>query len=252
MRDDTFLVSVMHVNNEVGSVQPLQQIGQMLHKKNPKILFHADCIQGFGKYKIVPKKMDIDLMSVSSHKIHGPKGVGFLYAREGVKIRPILFGGGQQRGMRSGTENVPGIAGFSAAVSCMYRGHEEKVKKLYSLKKMLIDGLTQMDGVTVNAIDGVKLEETAPHIISASFQDIRSEVMLHALAQKGVFVSSGSACSSNHPELSGTLKAIGVKDELLDSTLRFSLSVTTTEEEIAYALEQVKSVLPVLRKFTRH
>ena len=117
---------------------------------------------------------------------------------------------------------------------------------------MLIDGLTQMDGVTVNAIDGVKLEETAPHIISASFQDIRSEVMLHALAQKGVFVSSGSACSSNHPELSGTLKAIGVKDELLDSTLRFSLSVTTTEEEIAYALEQVKSVLPVLRKFTRH
>ena len=251
IREDTFLISIMYVNNEVGSVQPIEQIGQMLKKKHPQILFHVDAIQAFGKYKIVPKKLGVDMMSVSGHKIHGPKGSGFLYVNEKVKIRPILFGGGQQDGLRSGTENVPAIAGLGVAVKEIYTGHSEKRAKLYELKKRLIAGLQDVDGVTINALID-PIEETAPHIVSVSFANTRSEVMLHALAQKGVFVSSGSACSSNHPELSGTLQAIGVKSELLDSTLRFSFSVMTTSEEIDYAIEVVKEVLPVLRKFTRH
>lgn len=251
IREDTFLISIMYVNNEVGSVQPIEQIGQMLKKKHPQILFHVDAIQAFGKYKIVPKKLGADMMSVSGHKIHGPKGSGFLYVNEKVKIRPILFGGGQQDGMRSGTENVPAIAGLGVAVKEIYTGHLEKRAKLYELKKRLIAGLQDVDGVTINALID-PIEETAPHIVSVSFANTRSEVMLHALAQKGVFVSSGSACSSNHPELSGTLQAIGVKSELLDSTLRFSFSVMTTSEEIDYAIEVVKEALPVLRKFTRH
>lgn len=251
IREDTFLISIMYVNNELGSVQPIEQIGQMLKKKHPQILFHVDAIQAFGKYKIVPKKLGVDMMSVSGHKIHGPKGSGFLYVNEKVKIRPILFGGGQQDGMRSGTENVPAIAGLGVAVKEIYTGHLEKRAKLYELKKRLIAGLQDVDGVTINALID-PIEETAPHIVSVSFANTRSEVMLHALAQKGVFVSSGSACSSNHPELSGTLQAIGVKSELLDSTLRFSFSVMTTSEEIDYAIEVVKEALPVLRKFTRH
>ena len=251
IREDTFLISIMYVNNEVGSVQPIEQIGQMLKKKHPQILFHVDAIQAFGKYKIVPKKLGVDMMSVSGHKIHGPKGSGFLYVNEKVKIRPILFGGGQQDGMRSGTENVPAIAGLGVAVKEIYTGHLEKRAKLYELKKRLIAGLQDVDGVTINALID-PIEETAPHIVSVSFANTRSEVMSHALAQKGVFVSSGSACSSNHPELSGTLQAIGVKSELLDSTLRFSFSVMTTSEEIDYAIEVVKEALPVLRKFTRH
>lgn len=252
LRENTFLVSIMYVNNEIGSVEPIQKIGEMLHRKNPQILFHVDAIQAFGKYKIVPKKMGIDMMSVSGHKIHGPKGTGFLYVRDGVKIRPILFGGGQQKGMRSGTENVPGIAGLGQAVRLMYQDHAAKREQLYAWKKMLIEGMQQYDGVSVNGADGVGLEETAPHIVSVSFASVKSEVMLHALAEKGVYVSSGSACSSNHPELSGTLQAIGIKKELLDSTLRFSFSVMTTAEQIRYAVDTVGELLPVLQRFVKH
>lgn len=251
LREDTFLVSVMAVNNEVGSVQPVEQIGGYLKENAPDILFHVDAIQAFGKYPLKPKSMGIDLMSVSGHKLHGPKGIGFLYAAEGVKISPILFGGGQQRGMRSGTENVPGIAGLGLAVQMTYENHGEKREKLFALKKRLMEGLKQFEGVTFHAVSGEKMEQTAPHILSVGFSGVKSEVLLHALAGKGVFVSSGSACSSNHPALSGTLKAIGVEESLLDSTLRFSFSVLTTEEEIDYAVGAVGEVLPVLRRFQK-
>lgn len=251
LREDTFLVSVMYVNNEVGSVQPIEEIGRMLKETNKDILFHVDAIQAYGKYKIVPKKLHIDMMSVSGHKIHGPKGVGFLYVKDSVKIRPIIFGGGQQGGMRSGTENVPAIAGLGVAVKEIYKENAAKREKLFALKKELIEGLESIEGVTINGVTDNPLEETAPHIVSASFASTKSEVMLHALAQEGVFVSSGSACSSNHPELSGTLQAIGVKPELLDSTLRFSFSTLTTREEVEYAIQAVKKVLPVLRRFIK-
>lgn len=252
VREDTILVSVMYVNNEVGSIQPIGEIGDMLHRINPKILFHVDGIQAFGKMRIHPKKLGIDLLSVSGHKFHGPKGIGFLYVRDGVKIHPILFGGGQQKGMRSGTENVPGIAGLKVAVEMIFQEHQSKREHLFALKRQLVTGLEGYEGVTVHALEGVPLEDTAPHIVSAGFAGIRSEVMLHALAQEGVYVSSGSACSSNHPDLSGTLQAIGVEQELLDATLRFSFSVNTTEEEVAHALDAVGRLLPALRRFTRH
>ena len=251
VREDTLLVSVMMVNNEMGAVEDIKKLVTVAKQKNPNVIFHVDAIQAYGKYKIVPKRLGIDLMSVSGHKIHGPKGSGFLYVRDGVKISPIILGGGQQRGMRSGTENVPAIAGLGEAVRLIYQKHSEKVERLYALKQRLIDGLTAMEGVSINGINGLSLTETAPHIVSASFDGIKSEVMLHALAQEGVYVSSGSACSSNHPDLSGTLKAIGVEDRLLDSTLRFSFSVLSTEEEVDHALEAVAKVLPQLRRFVK-
>ena len=251
VREDTLLVSVMMVNNEMGAVEDIKRLAAVAKQKNPNVIFHVDAIQAYGKYKIVPKRLGIDLMSVSGHKIHGPKGSGFLYVRDGVKISPIILGGGQQRGMRSGTENVPAIAGLGEAVRLIYQQHSEKVECLYVLKQRLMDGLTAMEGVTINGINGLSLTETAPHIVSASFDGIKSEVMLHALAQEGVYVSSGSACSSNHPDLSGTLKAIGVEDRLLDSTLRFSFSVLSTEEEVDHAMEAVAKVLPQLRRFVK-
>lgn len=246
IREDTVLVSVMYVNNEVGAVEPIEAISQCIKKKNPKTLFHVDAIQAYGKYKIRPKKQGIDLLSVSGHKIHAPKGVGFLYIRDGVKIRPILFGGGQQKGMRSGTENVPGCVGLGVAAREAYKDFDARIEKLYTLREHLIAGLKPLGGVTIN---GSEDRTNAPQIVSASFEGVRSEVLLHALEDKGVYVSSGSACSSNHPGISGTLKGIGVKKELLDSTIRFSLGDLNTEEEVDYAIGVLGELLPVLRRY---
>ena len=246
IREDTILVSVMYVNNEVGAVEPIEAISQCIKKKNPKTLFHVDAIQAYGKYKIRPKKQGIDLLSVSGHKIHAPKGVGFLYIRDGVKIRPILFGGGQQKGMRSGTENVPGCVGLGVAAREAYKDFDARIEKLYTLREHLIAGLKPLGGVTIN---GSEDRTNAPQIVSASFEGVRSEVLLHALAEKGIYVSSGSACSSNHPGISGTLKGIGVKKELLDSTIRFSLGDLNTEEEVDYAIGVLGELLPVLRRY---
>ena len=246
IREDTILVSVMYVNNEVGAVEPIEAISQCIKKKNPKTLFHVDAIQAYGKYKIRPKKQGIDLLSVSGHKIHAPKGVGFLYIRDGVKIRPILFGGGQQKGMRSGTENVPGCVGLGVAAREAYKDFDARIEKLYTLREHLIAGLKPLGGVTIN---GSEDRTNAPQIVSASFEGVRSEVLLHALVDKGVYVSSGSACSSNHPGISGTLKGIGVKKELLDSTIRFSLGDLNTEEEVDYAIGVLGELLPVLRRY---
>lgn len=246
IREDTILVSVMYVNNEVGAVEPIEAISQCIKKKNPKTLFHVDVIQAYGKYKIRPKKQGIDLLSVSGHKIHAPKGVGFLYIRDGVKIRPILFGGGQQKGMRSGTENVPGCVGLGVAAREAYKDFDARIEKLYTLREHLIAGLKPLGGVTIN---GSEDRTNAPQIVSASFEGVRSEVLLHALEDKGVYVSSGSACSSNHPGISGTLKGIGVKKELLDSTIRFSLGDLNTEEEVDYAIGVLGELLPVLRRY---
>lgn len=246
VREDTILVSVMYVNNEIGAVEPVEEISKVIKAKNPKTLFHVDAIQAYGKYVIRPKKQGIDLLSVSGHKIHGPKGVGFLYIDEKAKVRPILFGGGQQKGMRSGTENVPGCAGLGAAVREVYRDHEAKIEKLYQIRERLIAGLKELPGVTINGHEG---RENAPQIVSASFEGVRSEVLLHALEDRGVYVSSGSACSVNHPGVSGTLKEIGVKKELLDSTIRFSFGLFNEPEEADYCLEVLRELLPVLRRY---
>ena len=244
IRPDTILVSTMYVNNEVGAVEPVEEISKIIKAKNPSTLYHVDAIQAYGKYVIRPKKQGIDLLSVSSHKIHGPKGVGFLYIRNGVKIN----GGGQLAGMRSGTENVPGVAGFGAAAKEMYTNHAEKVQKLIELKDYMTDRLGEIEGTVINSKKG---EASAPQIVSVSFEGVRSEVLLHALEDKGVYVSSGSACSSNHPGISGTLKGIGVAQKLLDSTIRMSFGMFNTKEEVDYTIDVLKELVPVLRRYQR-
>ena len=249
--DDTILVSIMYVNNEIGTLEDISAIGKAIKNKKSDVLFHVDAIQAFGKFKIYPKKSGIDLLSVSGHKIHGPKGIGFLYIKDKTKIKPYIFGGGQQNGLRSGTENVPGIAGLGKAVEVIYKNQEEKQNTLYELKEYFIEQVTQIEDVTVNGISNISIKDTAPHVVSITAHGIRSEVLLHALEDKGVYVSSGSACSSNHPALSGTLQAIGLDKTAIEATLRFSFSVFTTKDDLDYALKALKELLPVLRKYVR-
>ena len=245
---ETILVSIMHTNNEVGSLQPIEEAGALIKRMNPRILFHVDAVQGYGKFRILPKKMHIDLLSVSGHKIHGPKGIGFLYVDEKVKIKPILFGGGQQNGLRSGTENVPAIAGLAKAIEIVYSKLDREVEELYQIKEAFVEGVKQIPDVFVNGHPG---RDGAPHVVSVSFQGVRSEVLLHALEDKGVYVSAGSACSAHKPQPSATLQAMGIDKELLGSTIRFSFSVFTTMDEISYTLQCLYDIIPVLRRFTR-
>lgn len=246
---ETILVSIMHVNNEIGSVQPIEEAVKIVKDYKRSILFHVDAVQGFGKYRIHPKRIGIDLLSISGHKIHGPKGIGVLYINEKVKIRPIVFGGQQQKNVRSGTENVPGIAGIGVAAKEIYSNLDEKVAKMRELKKYFMEGISKIDQTVIH---GRQDESSAPHIVSVGFKGIRSEVLLHTLEEKGIYVSAGSACASNHPAISGVLKGIGVKKDYLDATLRFSFSEFTTKEEIDYTLETLYNCVPMLRKYTRH
>lgn len=245
---ETILVSVMYVNNEVGAVQPVDEIARIVKEYNPNTIFHVDAIQAYGKYRIYPKKEGIDLLSVSGHKIHGPKGTGFLYVNSKVKIHSIVFGGGQQKGLRSGTENVPGIAGMAEAAAECYENLEEKIDRLYALKDRFVSQVSALEGTKVNGHTG---RDSAPQIVSVSFRDVRSEVLLHALEEKGIYVSAGSACSSNKPSVSRTLKNMEIDKELLGSTLRFSFCFDTTEEEIDYCIKELGELLPVLRRYVR-
>lgn len=247
--EETILVSLMMVNNEIGALEPIEEAVRIIKEKNPKTLIHVDAIQAYGKFRIIPKKLGIDLLSVSGHKIHGPKGSGFLYVKDKTKIKPLIYGGGQQKGMRSGTENVPGIAGLGEAAEEIYENFEEKTDKMYALKQRFVEGVEKIEGVSVNGKTG---RDSAPHIVSVSVDGVRSEVMLHTLEDRGIYVSAGSACSSNKPSVSHTLQQIGLRKDLLDSTIRFSFCVDTTEEEIDYALEVLAEVIPQLRKYTRH
>lgn len=244
--DETILVSVMYVNNEVGAVQPIDEAVRIVKEYNPDILFHSDAVQGFGKYKIYPKRQKIDLLTGSGHKIHGPKGTGFLYVSEKVKIKPIMFGGEQQKNVRSGTENVPGIAGLGLAAKMIYHDLDMKTALMRELKEYFIEGIAKIENTTVH---GMTDENSAPHIISVGFAGIRSEVLLHTLEDKGIYVSSGSACASNHPAISGVLKGIGAGKEYLDATIRFSMSEFTTREEIDYTLETLYNCVPMLRRY---
>ena len=246
--DETILVSLMMVNNEMGAVEPIEEAVKIIKAKNPKTLVHVDAIQAYGKYRIYPKKIGVDLLSVSGHKIHAPKGTGFLFIRDKVKVKPLIYGGGQQKGMRSGTENVPGVAALAEAAVEIYEDFDAKIGYLYALKARFIEGLQGIEGVTVNGKTG---RDSAPQIVSVSIEGVRSEVMLHTLEDRGIYVSAGSACSSNKPAVSATLTAIGLKKNLLDSTIRFSFCVNTTEEEIDYALSVMREVIPMLQKYTR-
>lgn len=248
LREDTVLVSIMMVNNEIGALEPVMEAGKLIKEKNPNTLFHVDAIQAYGKFHIYPKKWGIDLLSVSGHKIHAPKGTGFLYIADKVKVQPMIFGGGQQKGLRSGTENVPGVAALGEATAEIYEDFEEKTERMYALRERLIAGIGEIEGVTVN---GRTDRSCAPHIVSISIRDVRSEVMLHSLEEYGIYVSAGSACSSHKPAPSRTLQAIGLSKGALESTIRISLSVDTTEEEIDYTVAKLKEIIPFRRKFVR-
>ena len=244
IREDTILVSCMLVNNEIGSVQPCGRIAEIIRKKKPDIYFHIDAVQAFGKIPVLPKQLGCDLLSVSGHKIHGPKGSGFLYVKEKTLLRPIIYGGGQQHDMRSGTENVPAICGMGLAAKTICSDLASRAEHLSALKNRLREGLTAFENVYDNSGD-------APHIASFSFVGVRSEVMLHALEDKGIYVSAGSACSSNKPHVSNVLKSIALPKDRLESTLRFSFGTYNTEEEVDYVIETIGQLLPVLRKYTR-
>ena len=247
MREDTILVSVMAVNNEVGTIEPYRELGMLAHRYG-NALFHVDAVQAYGKLPINPKKDGIDLLSVSSHKFHGPKGVGFLYISNKVRIRPQILGGGQQQGMRSGTDNVPGIAGMAVAAELSCGHMEENFRYLFTLKKRLADGLKDFKDVQIN---GPAVEDGVPHILNASFLGIRSEVLLHALEDKGIFVSSGSACSMHKRKPSGVLTALGLETDRRESALRFSFSRYNTLQEVDDTLEVLEGLLPVLRRYQR-
>ncbi len=248
LRPDTILVSVMYVNNEVGAVMPVEEIGRRIREKSPKALFHVDAIQAFGKYRIYPKKMGIDLLSVSSHKIHGPKGVGFLYINEKAKLQPQILGGGQQSGMRSGTDNVPGIAGLGVAAEEIYHDLDANVERMYSLKEHIAKGLEKIPDIRIN---GMALREGAPQILSISVMGVRSEVLLHSLEERGIFVSAGSACSSHKRKPSSTLTAMGMAKDQIESTVRLSFSEENTAEEADYFLQVMGELVPVLRRYSR-
>ncbi|MCD7737002.1 MAG: cysteine desulfurase [Lachnospiraceae bacterium] len=247
--DETILVSIMYVNNEVGTIEPVSEAGALIKKKNPSTLFHVDAVQAYGKYPIYPKRQGIELLSVSGHKLHGPKGSGFLYVGDRVKLHPLILGGGQQKGMRSGTDNVPGAAGLAQAAVDAYASMEQDHAHMLALKERLMAGLAKLPDVVIHSEAG---EKSAAHIVSAAFLGVRSEVLLHALEERGIYVSAGSACSSNKKlPVSPVLKELHLRPELLESTLRFSFSRFTTETEIDDCLEVLNELLPMLRRFTR-
>ncbi|MCR5311878.1 MAG: cysteine desulfurase [Lachnospiraceae bacterium] len=256
LRPDTILVSVMHTNNEVGAVEPVAEAGVIIKAYNPKILFHVDAVQGFGKAEIIPSKAHIDLMSISSHKIHGPKGVGALYVKDGVRLIPISYGGGQQEGLRSGTLNVPGIAGMGLAAEMITKDLPSKRERLFDIKNSFLKQVSKIPGLKVNGCERTesgdfKVKETAPHIINISVPGMRSEVMLHALEEQGIYVSAGSACSSHSKKESSTLKAMGATAAETDGALRFSMSEATTSEDMNTAAETLKAVVDKFGKYIR-
>ena len=233
VRPDTVLVTAMFVNNETGAVMPLASMSKILKSKNPNGIFHVDAVQAYGKFPFTAAKIGADLISLSSHKIHGPKGVGALYIKNKTKIAPIIFGGGQQNNLRPGTENVHGIYGFGLASALSQKNIMEKEEKMRALLLRLKEGIEKnIPDIKINTP-----KECAPHILNVSFAGTKSEVLLHSLETDGVYVSSGSACSSHKKGPSYVLSSMGVDKNLIDGTLRFSLSEFTTAEEIDYALD---------------
>ncbi len=241
---DTVLVTAMLVNNEIGSMQPISQMAKILKRKNPKAYLHVDAVQGYGKIPCDVRELGADLFSISGHKIHGPKGVGVLYIKKGVRLSPILYGGGQQNNLRPGTENVPGIAGLGVAAKRCHQHLLENARRMQELRKKLEQGICdRIDRVQVNTP-----EQAAPHILNVSFGGVRSEVVLHSLENEEIYVSSGSACSSHKKEPSYVLTAIGVDREMIDGSIRFSLSEFTTEEDIDATVNALETIVQRIRK----
>lgn len=246
IKDDTVLISIMYVNNEVGTIQPIEKISKMLSGMEKRPIFHVDAIQAFGKIKFSLKKLNVDLMSISGHKIHGPKGIGALYVKKGTKIKSIIFGGNQETGIRSGTENVHGILGLGVAAELVKKEFSENTNKMKKLKIRLFNGINEnIDNIKVN---GFIDEISAPHILNVSFLGIRGEVLLHSLEQDGIYVSTGSACSSKKKSFSHVLEEMGLSEKEMEGAIRISFSPYNTEEEIDYVIERLIFHVRELRK----
>ncbi|MBT9169030.1 MAG: Cysteine desulfurase IscS [Syntrophomonadaceae bacterium] len=247
VRPDTLLVSVMHVNNEVGAIQPVAEIGELIKKKNSETLFHVDAVQSFGKLPVQPTLWQADLVTFSAHKLHGPKGVGALYKRQGILMDPFFHGGGQEDGLRPGTENMAGIGGFAEAARLALANLSAHATDLSKLKKSFSSGiLAEIPDTSFNST-----EEGAPHILNIAVAGMRGEVLVHALEEEGVYISTGAACHSQRPGLSHVLLAMGRKEKEVETALRFSFSPLNTEEELAYALEKLRVAVLNIRKVTR-
>lgn len=249
IKKDTILVTLMAVNNETGSIQPLDQIGGLIMEKNPLTFFHTDCVQAFMKIPIDIKRTGAQLVSLSAHKFHGPKGVGALYCKKGTNLRTCHTGGGQEFGLRSGTENLPGIAGMGKAVKIFNRHFSEYTERMAVLKDRMRKGIgDRIDNIRFNTPEGAK---SAPHILNVSIRGVKGEVLLHALESYGIYVSTRSACSSKKAEIEGVLKAIGLNAEEAEGTIRISLCPFNTEDEIDILVDALVTEVGVLRKLVR-
>jgi Cysteine sulfinate desulfinase/cysteine desulfurase and related enzymes len=239
---ETSLISIIHTNNETGSIQPIEEISKIRKQLCPNAVFHVDAVQAFGKTLINPSACNIDLLSFSSHKIHGPKGVGGLYIRKGLKLKPVLIGGGQESALRSGTENVPGICGFGLAAEKIFSQLQDNYAKTSELRNHFIKRIKEaFAGAGVNSP-----EDASPYIINVSFPNLKSEVLLHHLEQRNIFVSTGSACSSRKIHHSHVLKAMGVNPNYIDGAIRFSLSHTNNMDDMDETIEALKDIIPVI------
>lgn len=238
--DKTILVSVMHINNEIGTINDIKKIYEVIKSKNKKTYFHTDCVQSFCKYPITSKYAD--LITLSSHKIHGPKGAGALFIKKGTRIEPVFIGGKQQNGIRSGTENVPGIAGFAVAAENMNKNISKNYEKVLSVKNKLKEIKNLLPDIYIN---GDEINSSA-YILNMSFQNIKGEVLLHSLESENIYVSTGSACTSNHKKHTGTVDIIGGMGE---NSVRFSFSDENTIEESEKCIAALLKIVPFLRQY---
>jgi cysteine desulfurase len=245
INEDTALISVMYVNNETGTIQPIEEIARIRNIRNNDTVLHVDAVQAYGKLKIKPEKLGIDLMTFSSHKIHGPKGVGALFSRKGIRIQPIIWGGGQELSIRSGTENVPGICGFGLSADITHNNIDKSLEKVTKLKRMFAKLLRE--SIEEEEYEIISPENSSPYIINVSFNNIKAEVLLHHLGEKSIFVSTGSACSSRKTRHSHVLQAMGVSPQKIDGAIRFSFSAENEKEDVITTIKALKEILPKIR-----
>ena len=246
---DTVLVSIMQVNNEIGVIQDIEAIGKLIKERSSRAKFHVDAVQGYGKLPIDVNKSNVDFLTVASHKIHGPKGVGFIYIKKGIILNSLISGGSQEKGIRAGTENLPGIIGFEKAAQMTFEEMESRYDKVLELKKYFVERLNEIKDIRINGeIDGF-----SPYILNVSFLGVRAEVLLHLLEEQNIYVATGSACTSKSSAAHGSyvIKALGLNNREIESAIRFSFSYENTKEEVDYTIDVLKKSLMFLRRVKR-
>ncbi|KNF09539.1 cysteine desulfurase IscS [Gottschalkia purinilytica] len=246
--DKTILISTMLVNNEIGTVQDINKIRDIINRKNKSIKLHVDGIQAFGKINVDLNKMGIDAFTFSGHKIHGPKGIGGIFIKKDLKLESIIFGGNQENGIRSGTENTPGIVGLGKAVEILKSKHKEEREHILSLKKYFLQRIeNEISNIKINSLTD---ERCAPHILNISFMGIKGEILLHYLEEDRIYVSTASACSSKGKGKSHVLKSLGLSEKEIEGAIRFSFAYSNTLEELDYVIEKLKYSVDEIRKIT--